>query len=231
MSQLKKVYIFIGPPGSGKGSLSSLCVNNFGWVQLSTGNLCRKHIAERTEIGKQIDFALKSGKLIPDSLIVNMVDEWLDTVAESTDAVILDGYPRTVAQARSFNDYLNTKENWKTQIIKFSVDENVIINRLCSRYTCTNQQCQAVYSLISGSSLAPKKANMCDRCSSALSKREDDNEIIIKERLNTYHKHEKDLLNFYYEQGYPVIDVDVNKNLDTVFMEFKQLMNNNTSLL
>ena len=77
MKRRKDIVIFLGPPGSGKGSLSQLCVKRLGWHQLSTGNLCREHIARGTEIGTQIDFAIKSGKLIADSLILEMVHDWL----------------------------------------------------------------------------------------------------------------------------------------------------------
>ena len=72
LQKQKSIFIFLGPPGSGKGSLSQFCVKRLGWQQLSTGNLCREHIARQTEIGKQIDFAIKSGKLISDSLIIEM---------------------------------------------------------------------------------------------------------------------------------------------------------------
>lgn len=105
----EKIFIFIGPPGSGKGSLSSLCTQKFGWKQLSTGNLCIKHIANETSIGKKIDFAIKSGKLIEDDLITQMITEWFTNQSVNSLAVILDGYPRTVEQARFFDDFIKKK--------------------------------------------------------------------------------------------------------------------------
>src|SRR5438105_2140053 len=96
------IFIFLGPPGSGKGSVSRLCIKDLGWVQLSTGNLCRKHIAKQTEIGKEIDFAIKSGKLVSDDLITNMVLEWFQKDFDDSHTVILDGYPRTIMQAQAF---------------------------------------------------------------------------------------------------------------------------------
>ena len=226
MNKLKEVYIFIGPPGSGKGSLSNLCVAHLGWRKLSTGNLCRKHIVEQTEIGKQIDFALKSGKLVSDDLITNLVDEWFEEISTQASAVILDGYPRTLAQAKSLHMYASKKlTSLKTKIVKFFVDDEVVLARLNDRYTCTNKDCQAVYSLTKKSSLAPKRSGVCDYCSFALGKRADDETRTIQERLVVYHKHEKDLLLFYKSQGYSLLEFNVNKNLDAVFSDFRQLTN------
>ncbi len=98
MSTERSIVIFIGPPGAGKGSLSQLCVKELGWAQLSTGNLCRYHITEQTELGKQIDLAIKSGKLISDGVIVDMVDKALPETFKQSPIVILDGFPRTVAK-------------------------------------------------------------------------------------------------------------------------------------
>ena len=223
-SRLKDIYIFIGPPGSGKGTLSNLCVSQFGWEKLSTGNLCRKHIIEQTEIGKQIDFALKSGKLVSDSLIICLVEEWFEHISTKADAVILDGYPRTVAQAQALDAYVSKNLPLvKTTIMRFFVDDDVVVARLGSRYTCTNKDCQAVYSLVEGSALAPKHAGVCDYCSSPLGKRSDDESQAIRERLVVYHKHEQDLLSFYASREYGLIEFNVDKNLDAVFSDFKQL--------
>lgn len=226
MNRLKEVYVFIGPPGSGKGTLSNLCVTELGWVQLSTGNLCRKHITEGTEIGKQIDFALKSGKLVSDDLIIQLVNDWFSQVVTQVEAIILDGYPRTKYQAEALNRFINDYTGQlQVKVVRFSLDDDIIINRLGSRYTCANKNCQAVYSMVEGSELAPKKPNTCDKCAGALVRRADDAFDSIKERLAIYHKHENDLLQFYRSLGYQVIDFNVDKNLNMVFDEFKQLAN------
>jgi adenylate kinase len=216
------IYIFIGPPGSGKGTLSSFCVKNFGWNQLSTGNLCRKHIAEQTEIGKQIDLALKFGKLISDDLITSMVGDWLFEIIETNKAVILDGYPRTLAQAKSFNALLTTKlKNSKVKVIKFSIADNYVIDRICRRFICQNKECQAVYSAVENSLLAPKKSMTCDNCTSVLVRRNDDLPEAIKERLHVYYKHENELVNFYENLGYSIIEFNAEKSIESVFEDFK----------
>ena len=222
--RLKNIYIFIGPPGSGKGTLSNLCVTQFGWDTLSTGNLCRKHIIEQTEIGKQIDFALKSGKLVSDSLIACLVEDWFEQISNKADAVILDGYPRTVVQAETLQAYLKNNFSWITiKIVKFSVEDEVVASRLGNRYICANKDCQAVYSLAEGSRLVPKRDGICDYCSSPLGKRADDDSKAIQERLVVYHKHEGDMISFYMTHGYKPVEFNVDKNLDAVFAEFKQL--------
>jgi len=224
LNQKKNIFIFIGPPGSGKGSLSELCVRNLDWAQISTGNLCREHIMKQTEIGKQIDFAIKSGKLVSDGLIVDMVDDWLQKSLISKECVIFDGFPRTVAQADALGSLLGEKfKSSDLNIVRLLIDDETIIARLLGRYICQNDKCQAVYSLVN-SSLAPKKQGICDVCESSLIRRTDDNEMSIRERLSTYHQHEKKLLDFYQNKGEAVIEFNVNKPLEKVFENFKALI-------
>jgi len=221
----EKIFIFIGPPGSGKGSLSNLCIQKFGWKQFSTGNLCRKHVAKKTSIGQKIDFAIKSGKLISDDLITQMIIKWFIDQPVSNSTVILDGYPRTVVQAQFFNDFI--QKNFKApklQVIKFLIPDDAVVTRLCHRYVCQNNDCQAVYSLISDSLNSSKKLMICDLCSSSLGRRSDDKESTIRKRLKIYYKYEKELLDFYHLAGQFVKKVNVNKALDEVFEDFKQLI-------
>jgi adenylate kinase len=225
VSSKTDIFVFIGPPGSGKGSLSNLCSIKLGWVQLSTGNLCRKHIAEKTEIGKQIDFAIKSGKLVSDSLVTSAVEDWFRQNLSQAQAVILDGYPRTVAQAKALQELI-LKGPFKLNliIVRFAIPDEKVLLRLCSRFICENISCQAIYSLASGSALKPKKHMSCDACGGALIRRKDDDEEAVIERLKIYHRHEQDLLNFYERTKQPIKEVQVEKPLDEVFEEFKNLV-------
>lgn len=225
MSSRNEILVFVGPPGSGKGSLSQLCVQKFDWVQLSTGNLCRKHIAEATEIGKAIDFAIKSGKLISNSLVTQMVCDWLGEQSHEGKTIILDGYPRTADQARRFNEVLRTGlPQFNLKIVRLSILDEVVIERLSNRYVCGNTECQAVYSLASGSEMKPRSGLHCDRCKYELLRRKDDEINAIKERLALYHSHEKELLDFYRDAGQRIQEVDVDKPLTKVFGTFIQLM-------
>lgn len=222
MSQ--NIIILIGPPGGGKGSISKLCTENFGWYQLSTGNLCRDHIARQTEIGKKIDFILKSGKLISDNLISEMVENWLENNLSNNSSVIFDGYPRTVVQVKTLHELLNRKfKSSKLNLIRLIVDDKILIRRLASRIVCINNECQAVYSNILGSSLIPKRIGICDKCDNKLVQRDDDNKEAVKERLDFYQKNEKELLNACKQLGFDIFEINAAEPIDKVFTEFRKI--------
>jgi adenylate kinase len=222
----KNIFLFMGPPGSGKGSLSKLCIKAFGWHQFSTGNACRQHIVEQTSIGQQIDFAIKSGKLVSDGLVTAMVDVWLsEAIHDRAAGIILDGFPRTVVQAQAFESLL--EENFKTvdlSIVKLRVPDEYIVARLAERYMCQNEKCQAVYSMVDGSALQPKKPFSCDECESVLVRRSDDTKESVLERLKAYYFHEKALLDFYQAKGQPIQELDGRHSLIVVFENFKRLI-------
>jgi len=182
-------------------------------------------VANKTSIGKKIDFAIKSGKLISDDLITQMIIEWFINQPADNSTVILDGYPRTVAQAQFFNDFVQKNfEAPKLKIIKFLIPDDTVVTRLCHRYVCQNNDCQVVYSLTSDSLNSPKKLMVCDFCSSSLGRRSDDKESTIRKRLKIYYKYEEKLLNFYRDSGQFIKKVNVNKTLNEVFENFKQLI-------
>ncbi len=217
--------VLIGPPGSGKGTLSNLLVSMYGWEQLSTGNLCRKHISEGTSIGQQIDFAIKSGKLISDRLMTEMVDEWMAAESRTGKTLILDGYPRTIPQAQALDELLRLKyTSLKLMVFRFVIPDERVIERLSARYICSNNKCQAVYSLARGSTLAPKSDMVCDKCKSPLMQRKDDTKEAIQDRMIVYHLHENELLSFYKNAGYRVLEIDANRPYQDVFENFKTIV-------
>jgi adenylate kinase len=222
-TEAKEIFVFLGPPGSGKGSLATLCLKRIGWETLSTGNLCRKHIAEQTEIGKEIDFAIKSGKLIADELISQMVEHRFAEKAEAEKSIIFDGYPRTVKQAEAFDRLLKNKaKQLRLRIVQLVISDEMVVKRLSLRFTCSNKECQAVYSMQQDSSSAcvPKAEGICSQCGDPLTRRADDEAIAITKRLQVYYQHAQDLLNFYEKMGYPIIKIDVEKPLEAVFEDF-----------
>ena len=221
MNQVGNVFIFIGPPGAGKGSVANLCTKRFGWMQVSTGNLCRKHIAEETKIGKEIDLIIKSGKLISDDTITDMVSEWLYENAHRTSGIIFDGYPRTIVQAKDFGHVL--KKVFPTineRVVVFKVPDDVVVDRLCRRFICQNKDCQAVYAM--DPNIPLDQVLICNECGAPLGRRSDDEESAVRRRLVVYHKHEKELVDFYRNNGADVIELDATKGLQDVFKVFLQ---------
>lgn len=219
MKPLKDIYIFIGPPGSGKGSLSHLCKKTFGWAHLSTGNLCRQHIARMTHIGTQIDTAIKSGKLISDDLMIEMVYQWIQEVAETSQGIILDGFPRTVSQARALDALFSQKKfsDSTVTIVAMNIHDDNVIDRLRTRFVCQNDACQAVYSFL------PSQVNqplLCQECGNPLTQRVDDKSDVVYERLKTYHHYADDLLEYYRSSLCKMINLNVELPLDTVFQTF-----------
>lgn len=219
----KDLFIFIGAPGSGKGSLSRLCVDELGLTQLSTGFLCRKHIAEKTPIGEKIDLVINSGKLIPDNMILDMVKQWLGEHINSVQGIILDGFPRTGSQAEALQNLIEQQlPNFTVNVVKLAISNQAVTQRLLNRSICQNQNCQAVYSTAENSRLRPKKDGICDRCSSPLRKRDDDAEAVIAQRLHDYNDQERELMSFYADHGVNVVTINVEQPLESVFEEFKQ---------
>jgi adenylate kinase len=221
------IIIFIGPPGSGKGSLSHLCVKDLGWVQLSTGSLCRKHIAQNSPIGEKIDFAIKSGKLIEDDLIVSMVSEWLEQNNVQNEYIILDGFPRTIAQAEALDKLLRDKfASVQIHTVKLDVSSETVIKRLSARFICPNDACQAVYSTLADSNLKSQDLYKCDECSRVLVSRSDDTIEAIKERLVLYYAYEQMLIDYYKHKNQFIGEINVEQSLSTVFQDFKLLLDN-----
>lgn len=225
MSKQKHIFIFIGPPGAGKGSLSQLCRKRLGLAQLSTGDLCRRHIAEKTEIGQQIDFFIQSGKLIPDSLVIDMVEKWLLEKFQNLDALILDGFPRTLAQAEALDELLMKDEFSSVQlnVLELNIDDQIIIDRLSSRLICPNKECGSVYSK-KDPQLAPREAMMCDYCPGVqLIVRSDDTPESVVRRLESYHKHAQELVKYYEDKGRFVYQLAVDRPIEEVYSDFVKL--------
>lgn len=219
----KDIFIFFGPPGSGKGSLSKLLVDKLDWAQFSTGDMCRKHIAEQTELGKEIDFAIKSGKLVSDDQIVAMVEDWLINSAPKDTHLIIDGCPRTVPQAEALSKLVEGRfSDYNIRLINLTSSDQVLIDRILNRFICSNKKCQDVYSGLSGSTQSPKTEGICDSCGSVLTRRSDDTEEAIRERLSIYKQHAGNVLNFFTSAGKEIEEINSGRPLEEVFSEFKE---------
>lgn len=155
-----------------------------------------------------------------------MVQEWLLSNAEFFNALILDGFPRTIAQAEALHNFLSLRLNsFKLKIVKFFASDEVVVKRLSSRLVCNNSDCQTVYSEAC-ESLEPSEFMKCDSCNDVLVRRSDDTLSAVYDRLKIYHMHEKNLLEFYQKNGFLINHVNVEKPLNDIFIDFQNLITN-----
>lgn len=222
----KKAVIFLGPPGAGKGTISAVCQKEFNWKHLSTGNVCREHIVNKTDLGQEIAALISQGKLVPDQIIMNMIEMWIVTHQYNIDGIIFDGTPRTLEQSAFIDKMLDVQfSNFKTLVVKFEVDENVLMNRIESRVVCGNKDCQRVYSTQQNNSLQPKQFMKCDVCDHDLIHRPDDSRETLKKRLDVYYQHEKDMLQYYKDKGTTILVINAQEPVEQVFEYIKQISN------
>ena len=213
----RAIYSFFGPPGSGKGTLAQKLVADDQYLVLSTGNLCRQHVAAGSEFGKTLNQYLKQGHLIPDALVTEMVIDWLLAQTQTTSPIILDGFPRTQGQANIFLNFLNdVRDKFLFKVIVFDLSDDEIVKRLSQRIVCANKGCQATFT-------DSQKQEKCTFCGGFLTKREDDQEDVVRERLMQFPAHKEALLGFYNTTGQVVVHLDIARLLPLqVYASFLQ---------
>lgn len=187
--------VLLGPPGAGKGTQAKLLQDLYGAVQISTGDILRKAVADQTPLGQQAAGFIKSGALVPDSVIVNLVGERLKE-ADCAKGFLLDGFPRTIPQAESLDEMLRQAGQNLNCVLSVQVPKAVIVERLAGRRTC--RQCGAMCHVVFN---PPKVAGVCDRCGGELYQRDDDKEQTIANRLEVYEKQTAPLVDYYRERG------------------------------
>lgn len=183
--------ILMGPPGAGKGTQGEILEKKLGVNTISTGLMLRTAIKEQTEVGKMAEQYINDGKLVPDEVIVAIVKERL-AQADCEKGFILDGFPRTTAQAEAL-DAAGVKID---KVLLLEVEDDVIVERLSSRRECS--KCGTPYNIISKK---PAKDGICDNCGGSLITRDDDNPETIKKRLNIYHDQTEPIKHFYMDKG------------------------------
>jgi adenylate kinase len=187
--------VLLGPPGAGKGTQAKHLRERFEACEISTGDLLRKAVSEQSRLGKQAAAYIERGALVPDDLIVDLVAEKLKQ-KECAKGFILDGFPRTLAQAESLDEILKRLGMRLSAVLSVRVPERVIVERLAGRRTC--RRCGTLYH----STFNPSKAGLsCDRCGGELYQRDDDREETINARLGVYAKQTAPLVSYYRERG------------------------------
>lgn len=189
-------FIIFGPPGAGKGTYASMLASKLKMAQISTGDIIRDEIKQNTDLGKKIIDFVNKGELVPDEIVIEILKEEISKPS-SKKGFILDGYPRTIEQAKAVD-----KIEEIDAIIRLVVPEWVIIERLSSRRICKN--CGAVYNI---RYLKPKKEGVCDVCGGELYQREDDKPEVIKERLKVYEVQTQPLIS-YYSGKVPFVNIE-----------------------
>lgn len=186
--------VMLGAPGSGKGTIGKILSKDMNLAHISTGDIFREQISNKTELGKQAESYISKGALVPDNVTIKMVETRLSEV-DVKDGAILDGFPRTAVQAEALKNFLEENNPMQKRIaIELDVPDEEIIKRIVNRVTCSNKECGAIYNL---QTRPPKQEGICDICGSALTKRADDNEETVAKRLKVYHENAKDLIEFY----------------------------------
>lgn len=194
----KSMYIvMLGAPGSGKGTAAKILAKKTGLPHISTGDMFRENIKKGTELGKLANSYMVKGELVPDEVSMNMVRDRL-TWEDTKNGAILDGVPRTLEQAKVLEDILKEQGKEITLVPELIIPDQVIIERILNRATCSNKECGAIYNM---KFKPPKVEGVCDICGAPLSIRNDDNEETIKRRLDVYRQNSKDLVEYYKENG------------------------------
>lgn len=187
--------IFMGPPGAGKGTQSDFIVANYGLVHISTGDIFRDAIKNETKLGLEAKSYLDSGKLVPDSLTINIVKERL-AQSDVNNGFLLDGFPRTIEQAKALDIMLEESNRKIDLVLNLEANFDALIERLTARRMC--KDCKTSYHLEFN---PPKVSGVCDKCGGELYQRSDDNEEKAIVRLNTYNEETKPLIEYYEKTG------------------------------
>ena len=189
--------ILLGAPGAGKGTVAKMLTAIDGSVQISTGDILRGAVQAGTDLGKEAKGYMDRGDLVPDSLIMGIMENRLQE-DDCQKGFLLDGFPRTIPQAEALTELLKKLDIKLDMAVDIEVPRDVILDRLCTRRTCENGDCQAIYNVKSN---PPKTEGVCDKCGSKVIQRADETEEAISHRLETYNEKTAPLIGFYKEAG------------------------------
>jgi adenylate kinase len=189
--------VLVGPPGSGKGTQAKLLTTRLNLRYIGTGDILRDAIRQGTEAGKLADPYIRVGNLVPDSVVNQLVQE-LFQASDAPTQFVLDGYPRTRAQAAAFDGLAHKFKVPLDAVLNFEIDDEEVVSRIGGRRICSNPKCNAPYHV---SARPSKKLNTCDLCGSSLTIRSDDREETIRARLKVFHETTDSLLEYYSQTG------------------------------
>ena len=202
------VVILMGPPAAGKGTQAATLSKHLGLPHISTGDLFRDNIRNKTPVGKLAKFYIDQGKLVPDQVVLDMLFERL-TLEDCKGGYILDGFPRTVDQAKALNQYLAAGHEWV--VLNLNVDDSILIERITGRLVCKG--CSKPYHK---KNAPPSRENVCDCCGGMLYQRDDDTASVFAKRLEVYRNQTAPLIAFYGDKG-GLRHIDADLTFEQVF--------------
>ncbi len=217
------ILIMLGAPGTGKGTVAGILSKELGIVSVSSGDIFRKAISDKTELGKEVEKYLASGALVPDELTIKVIEARL-LEPDLEKGVILDGFPRTTHQAEELEKFLKDNGKSITKVINLVTPKEEIVERIVNRRICSNQNCKTVFNMKLN---PPKVEGICDKCGGELIQRKDDKEEVINSRLDTYYTETAPIEKFYEEKGLlysTQISEKINRLADKVAKDVVELL-------
>ncbi|KUK81628.1 MAG: Adenylate kinase [Petrotoga mobilis] len=206
--------LFFGPPGAGKGTQAKLVAKEFDIAHISTGDILRDAVSKGTELGKKAKAIMDRGELVSDEIMNNLVKEKM----QELDSFILDGYPRTLDQAKFLDRATKDLKKEIDAVVLIDVAEEEIVKRISNRRVCPN--CGKVYNLIT---LQPKEDEKCDVCGTKLIQRDDDKEEVVRERYKVYKNTTESVIE-YYRKNNKIITIDGAQNVEDVTKELFNIL-------
>jgi adenylate kinase len=219
-----QTIILLGPPGAGKGTQAPRIAQQFGLKHLSTGDMLRDNITRGTALAKKAAPLIKRGELVPDSLVLSMVRERISQ-PDCRRGIILDGFPRTIPQAKGLELIISHCKNGATTVLNLVVQPELLVRRVINRRIC--RKSGHIYNLVEQ---PPARAGVCDFDESELIQREDDREAVVRERIALYEHHTRPLVDYYSAQGL-LHQVEAICDPDMVTADILKVLNPNSSAL
>lgn len=210
--------LIMGAPGAGKGTMSNLIIQNYEVIHISTGDMLRQAIKEGTAVGLKAKEYMDYGNLVPDSIIHDIIVERFSK-DDMKKGFLLDGYPRTLEQAKDLDEILKQLDMKLDGVININVDEEILVKRITGRRSCPN--CKAIYNIYY---MPPKQENTCDKCGEQLTLRKDDTAESLKIRMDAYHTNTQPMLEYYKEKGIVNDIKGSDRSIEEIFGSIKDVL-------